>query len=78
MPVLDNNPMTNDERELAVMLHGSIVVLGLREHVHRGASLGSSDKHVRRHALAFQSRAKNGCVRDRLKRSTVGHVAGVI
>jgi AcrR family transcriptional regulator len=35
LPSLDDQPMLRGERELAMMLHGSVVFLGIREHVYR-------------------------------------------
>ena len=53
LPGIEDRPMTNDERELAMMLHGSIVFLGLRKHVYRVTSIGRLDKHVRAMCARF-------------------------
>jgi hypothetical protein len=35
LPSLEERPMLRGERELVMMLHGSVVFLGIREHVYR-------------------------------------------
>ena len=64
MADLEDTPMSDRERELAMMLHGGIVFLGLRKHVYRTASIGSLAAHVRSHVRVFLAGALDEMARE--------------
>jgi len=53
LPSLEERPMLRGERELAMMLHGSVVFLGIREHVYRMPMPDDRDAIIRLHVETF-------------------------
>jgi AcrR family transcriptional regulator len=53
LPSLQERPMQRGERELAMMLHGSIVFLGIREHVYHMPMPDDRDAIIRLHVDIF-------------------------
>lgn len=47
LPGFDSRPMMRGERELAMMLHASVVFLGIREHVYQMPVAGDREELVR-------------------------------
>jgi AcrR family transcriptional regulator len=53
LPSLEERPMMRGERELAMMLHGSIVFLGIRKHVYRMPMPDDRSAIIRLHVDTF-------------------------
>lgn len=57
LPSLGDEPMVRGERELAMMLHGSIIFLGIRKHVYQMPLPDSLDDLIAQHVRTFMSGA---------------------